>query len=655
MSEVSTNTDTAAQAPPADPVKIKQCELVLMLPLLLHDGSADSGEWLPSESKPLLQSWVQWMEHPEQQQSGACPWVRSALSMEGESGEIAARRLRRYSEYVYFHPFVRSLLYSKHFDGDQGEGEQAAFNRNLQRLVRRGFNKLKVVLSDQSELTLLIADPDAPVDSEPSTTHQGDHQGEGGVELFLFDSRVGIAVLRLMTVPGEDISLAQFLGLQDTLRRAYVPYWSPSSGPDGSAVWQAGHSPHTIRLYSANSEPICEIEFGSEDLIRQHLDTTQKSGEPYLLPIWQRMLLPLKPWTGLGAKPPRIAYEQLADDRIPIMAYLAVDDPRRISEGDWLRLAGVDEAGDSNQLPYSSAFHPQENPLREFALDRFWEPNSANEKRARDYSTRWLCCGYGFHAVGLAGEEGFFQDEVSGALAHFRHHYFLLGLLVHSQRAALLRFEHRMADAINALHGREENPDARDIFQQELNKLEVEFLKFRNQHWFHEISGHLQAQELYGLWSKHLHLQELFQEVSDQLAQAAEIVERWNERLQSDSQGQLAVVATGFVLVQLAIEVVNWWLTPEISSPTRFWVSILVPLCAVGLFVWLLMKAREVLKCFRWLQSVPRSLGVRGGVLLLLGGLTVWGLNSRPVTPPHGSHQAISQSASPNQDHSTQD
>lgn len=86
-----------------------------------------------------------------------------------------------------------------------------------------------------------------------------------------------------------------------------------------------------------------------------------------------------------------IRYRQLEYYRMPVMNYLAMEDPRELTRGDYVRLALVTGPGDSLTLPYSSR-HLQDFEYR-YCYDRYWEAES------HGWSTRLMSCGHAFTIV----------------------------------------------------------------------------------------------------------------------------------------------------------------------------------------------------------------------------------------------------------------
>jgi hypothetical protein len=127
---------------------------------------------------------------------------------------------------------------------------------------------------------------------------------------------------------------------------------------------------------------------------------------------------------------------------MPVMAYLALDDPGKLTRADYARLAFVTARGDGT-LPFS-ARHLRRFET-EYCYDRYFE-----DTHREGWCTRIMCCGHAFVMTGDA-RSAFFTDPERGLLGQFRHQYFVLGLLAHFHKAALLMMSDRLVSAIKKL------------------------------------------------------------------------------------------------------------------------------------------------------------------------------------------------------------
>jgi hypothetical protein len=368
------------------------------------------------------------------------------------------------------------------------------------------------------------------------------------------------------------------------MRRAYAPYWEykKAKTTDPPTVWhRAGHCPRSMRLVRADRGDV-KSYFGSypekhispdaagdrdgieRDSVRAQCKAASEERQPPVVALWERLLEPLQPARVRlpGSPVPTgcaLRFHQIEDERLATFSYLAVPNPRQIAADDWLRLATVDDPDDSERFPYSPAFLGQDG-TEKFAYDRFWSETDEVPSQSW-FTTRWLCCGYGFTAVGDSWTDkqddrldGFFTNRFSGARAHFRHHYFKLGLIAHFHRASLLAFKHDLAEAVETLRRWDDEVQAHKDFQERVTRIEKDLLTFRNMYWFTEVSNQIQAQELFDRWSEHLRTQKLFDQVFAEAREASEVIVGFNQRREEKRLAQLTLVAAAWLVFQPLLE-----------------------------------------------------------------------------------------------------
>src|SRR5262249_31453785 len=139
-----------------------------------------------------------------------------------------------------------------------------------------------------------------------------------------------------------------------------------------------------------------------------------------------------------------IRYRQLEYHRMPCMAYLAVDRVDALTRADWVRLALLTPPGDSDLLPYSDRHLVDLEPR--YCFDRYFQPDCAPPW----LNTRLMCSGHSFVMVG-SGAQDRFVDLKRGLQSEFRHQYFLVFLISHFQKAALLMQSDRLVMALSRL------------------------------------------------------------------------------------------------------------------------------------------------------------------------------------------------------------
>lgn len=404
-------------------------------------------------------------------------------------GHLSAEPVAEYQEFVYFHPFVRRFLY--------GDGDPAPFTLH---------GRVGVAAVDLSLDNRVTGPFDVRLDVERAN-------------LYLFDN--GNAVLALEVAAGcvreneerparirsggdwRPMALAHAQVILERFRRAFPPYWLKNG--------KAGLSPGMVGWIGEGLEAWSCMP-GAAECVRHVV----KHRQPPLASHWARLLEPLDFGGGPGPR-----WVQAVDDRIPVMAYVAVPNPEAISRGDWVRLAMLDEA-DAAVLPYGQTH------LREFEArhchDAFWDPGPGGK------TTRYLVSGHGFMAVGRSGD-WMFANVVRD---HVRRHYFQLGLIAHFQTASLLTLSHRLARAVKEESDREGRDQ--DILR--------DVLDFTHRFWFPQVSGHVQARELYTLWRGHLGVDALHAEVMREAQDLTAYLDGRADRDAADAAANLNLIAT---------------------------------------------------------------------------------------------------------------
>ncbi len=417
----------------------------------------------------------------------------------------------RYAELVYFHPFVQRFIYKK--------------NTPVRLFVRDDINKVRahVRYNDKKEDINIDKHLELIVDR---------------VHLYLFKD-MEIAILTL-EVSGTDIELIEAQIFLDQFRRAYPPYWDNNRG---------GHCPVKVEWEDKSGHSLAVSDYNEKD---KYLNFVNKHKQPLTARHWLYLLAPLKPYYGEGTDNNESFYfKHIVDDRIPHMCYLAFDNPIELTCGDFMRIGFADEPGNSYTLPYAEGF--MKDFKKNYCYDRFWGYDM--NCPATDWlRMRYILTGYGFTMIGPTNKQGgrnFYCDAEGGALAHFRHHYFQMGLVAHFHKAALLVFLDRLSKDIEKYN--ESKPDQfREFYKKTRNTL-GNLLLFTSRYWFPDLSNQVQGQELFHLWSKHLGTQALFNQVSKEARDVYDFLEMREQRKQTDTSVRLTVVATVGLILALLI------------------------------------------------------------------------------------------------------
>jgi hypothetical protein len=311
---------------------------------------------------------------------------------------------------------------------------------------------------------------------------------------------------------------------------------------------------------------------------------------------------------------------------MPLLGYLAFDDRTRLTRGDLIRIGLVTRPGDPETWPYSERFL-QDFEYR-YCYDRYWEEN-----RPHDWpDTRFLCNGHAFTIIGNAGE-AFFTDEATGVLSQFRHQYFLLGLMAHFHKAALLMLADRLVVAISRLDIHQ--PASIRMFKRSIRLTMGIFLRFTHRYWFHEVSDQAQAREIFRMWTGHLGTDALYEEVRQRIQDMTYFLDSDQLRRQAETVVRLTVVTVFGLVVNIVTGYFGMNLIAAADSPLPVkigsFVLVFVPTLALILYV--VAKSKRLSEFLESLSDERLGTGHKLGMLL-----NVWKKRTAPHRSVPGVH-----------------
>lgn len=126
-----------------------------------------------------------------------------------------------------------------------------------------------------------------------------------------------------------------------------------------------------------------------------------------------------------------------------------------------------------------------------------------------------------------------FVDAERGILAKFDHQYFLLALIAHFHRAALMAFRDRLVTAMSLLS--DYAPETVKAFKCEIRLTHENFLRFAHRYWFSEISTQGPAHEIFARWVNLLGTDCLFAEVREEANDMMDYLDSDGLRRQANS------------------------------------------------------------------------------------------------------------------------
>ena len=466
---------------------------------------------------------------PPEPATGQPPW--KALRSQGDAshwreqvdeytGDRDQFHERHYNEFVTFLPFVQQFLYGEGRSGRDAEDEAAGPPMRVFR--RRDVASVRVVArAGQPARVLRVVHIDL---------------------YFFFDIDV---ILLNVEVEADDLPLHDAQELLYRFGRAYPPGWD--------AQGQPLHCLSQVQWLGASGQVLAESDAQQREAFLSHVATHRS---PRIAAHWAWLLQPLVADHGPGAQAPgALRYRQIEYHRMPVMAYLALDQPRALTRHDFIRLGlvtGVQGAPGSDALPFAEQ-HVADFEARH-CYDRFWSPGGA----APD--TRYLCSGQALVVVGRADAE-FYRCADRGVLAQFRHQHFLVFLIAHFQKAALLMFSDRLVEALKRLNVRD--ADSVKRFKRAIRASFEGFLRFTHRYWFHAIADQAQSRALFKLTAQHLETDPLYADVKERIGDMSAYLDADSLRRQANTVVRLTVVTifgligtitTGFLGMNLLAE-----------------------------------------------------------------------------------------------------
>ncbi len=419
------------------------------------------------------------------------PWRRVDDEFTADARDF---KERHYREFVSFLPYVQRFLYgegrSRRPRPDDPPGASP-----LHVFRRQDVARLRITLRRDQEPLLL------------EVVH---------LDLYFFHD-LDLVLLNLEVKAGE-MPLAVARDLLFRFGRAYPSGWDE----EGEGL----HNSHLAEWLGADGTVLARSDAGRRDKFMSYVCAHRS---PCISEHWACLLRPLV--LSHSDEAGDLRYRLTEYHRMPVTAYLAVDTPRRLSREDWVRI------GLATTLHPDEALPANDPAVAEFesryCQDRFWNDTDAGP------NTRFLCTGNTLTVVGDAAQP-FFVDGERGVLAQFRHQYFLVFLIAHLHRAALLVFSDILVDAVNDLDIRDDDSVRR--FKRRIRANFETFLRFTHRYWFHEISERPHVQGIFRLCAGHLRNDDLYDEVRDEIREMAQYLDSDSQRRQSNTVVRLTVI-----------------------------------------------------------------------------------------------------------------
>lgn len=387
------------------------------------------------------------------------------------------------------------------------------------------------------------------------------------IDLHLFHE-VDVVVLAC-EIEATNLPLDTVQDLMYRFGRAYPPGWTAGVEPL--------HCPAAVELLDAGGRVLARSDYEHRQRYVAHVGETRT---PCFAAHWEFLLTPIVPHTTRAGGPLR--FRQVEYYRMPQMAFLAFDRLADIGRADTVRLAFASGPGDRGAGPYSERFLADFE--RQHCYDRFYQerPTGAG------INTRFLLCGHALTVL-AEGDPAHVEDNERGLLSQFRHQYFLLFLICHFHKAALLMLSDRLVAAVKRLEASSRR-SARE-FRREIYRLQEAFMRFTQRYWFADVSDQVQARDLFRMQRAQLDSEQLYRDLRSEIFDSVQYLDSDILRRQTGSMhrltavtivGLIGTVATGFLGMNLIaaadqpLETKLWYFGSVLAGVTALTVGVLM-------------------------------------------------------------------------------
>jgi hypothetical protein len=475
---------------------------------------------------------------------------------------------RHYREFVAFLPQVQRFLYGERARSSTSYGESPM------RIYRRN--------------DIRSARVRAPGEAKGMTFNV-----EHFDVYFFYDADVMIPTVE---ISAENIDLRRAMEMLNRFGRAYPAGWSETGEPANCF--------EDVEWLDGRGEPLA-----SADYVRRNKYFESVAGKQTIAIAahWEFGLKPMilhRP----GASG-SVRFRPLEFHRMPMMALLAVDDPASLTRAEFVRLAFAAPPAEREKLPLSSSYLAGFESVH--CYDRFFEPGRTESDWP---NVRMMCTPQAFVMIGRS-KDARFTDAERGSLGQFRHQFFLLGMIAHFHRAAVLMMSNRLVEVIGRLH----THDIRSVsrFRHDIRRISAMFLRFTHRYYFCEVSDQAVLRDVFGLWSSQLRTQILFEELREEVNDMEAFMEADLLRRQAVTILQLTVVTLFSLIgtITTGFLGMNLFAHADLPATDRLWIFFVVLVPTTLLTLYTVAKSRRLAHFLDALASEKLSWRAKLGAL----------------------------------------
>ncbi|MEK9142561.1 MAG: hypothetical protein AAB308_16010, partial [Nitrospirota bacterium] len=379
-------------------------------------------------------------------------------------------------------------------------------------------------------------------------------------------------VILAMEIFADDLPLACVEDTMLRFARGYPTYWES----DG----HGGHCLKTVEWLARDGTVLASSDYEHRE---KYLSFACQYRAPCIASHWEFLLEPLV--LHHSEKAGLIRYRQIESHLLPLMAYVTIDNPAELAREDFIRLGLAAAPDSSDSRPYSE--QDRCDFEKRCFYDRYWR----NRDHARR-GTRFICSGRVFTEVSDCSDR--LSATRKTGLEQFRHEYFVLFLISHFHKAAMLMLSDRLVDALNRLEP--DNLESIRRFRYMIRQILGVFLRFTHRYWFQDVSEHTQVRELFRMTNRHLGTARLFTEVREAIEDMSQYLDGDVLRWQGETMVRLTVVTTVGLIGMATTGFLGMNLIAEADIPfinkLFIFLCVLIPTTAVTVYT--VLKSRRL-------------------------------------------------------------
>ena len=488
-----------------------------------------------------------------------------------------------YNEYVYFYPYIWDILFNRETTSEYNKNvngviflkypipdKKAYFSVNVQTCIANWEeNKYEIKKSNEVKLPLK------------------------NIFLHLFEVGVGILIFEIVhdvrfSPDKSDIySASDYLRFMETGRRIFIPFVNgkanlenklkinehPIKKPKEKELSEQGNMVGLDAIRQGIAAEKIIIELGDNSIETNFLS------DPFLLNKGKNYKPALSKIITYFLDADNFTYENdtyksIIDERMFVHSYFSIGDAFT-----YLRKNNSEEK--EITLPCANHHFLEalkkafENGIEKQEINeavKLWyqmifldwqEPSCQNPylmKKLLNESTYVRWSNYG----GFSGFSRFSSvmisniNEAGFIYNHFQSMYYQIAILLLFYRGAILNFSDRSENLSNRIHDlpsrHVHNSKEKNILNEileEADRLNKEFLLFRNKFWFREVTAQDQGIEIFDLWSKQMRNKELMQDVESEIHTLFEFIDSLNEKNISNKINILTIIGGLFLPIAI--------------------------------------------------------------------------------------------------------